>query len=139
MLPCMNMMMASLCLSSERWLEMEQKYIDGKKLSGVMKDYFKALISKGHSVADIHDLNADLHKMMDMLPGATAIEWNDVEKVGLPLVSDEYIVMICGAKEPTVLSYDAEDKVFFEERIDLEDDVTYKVTHWAEMPGGPNV
>ena len=117
---------------------MEQKYIDGKKLSGVMKDYFKALISKGHSVADIHDLNADLHKMMDMLPCATAIEWIDAARA-LPVVSDEYLVMIFGAKKPTVLCYDAEDKVFFEVRIDLEDDVTYKVTHWAELPEGPNV
>ena len=117
---------------------MENKIINAKKLSGTMKDYFKTLISKGRSVVDIHDVNADLNKMMDMLPGAVAIEWCDVDKVGLPLVSDEYLVMICGAKKPTVLCYDAEDKVFFEERIDLDEDVTYKVTHWAEMPMGPN-
>lgn len=116
---------------------MEKKFVNSKEMSRVIKDYFKALISKGYSVVDINDLNVDLHKMMDMLPGADAIEWNDVEKVGLPLVSDEYIVMIAHAAKPTVLCFDAEDGVFFEERIDLEDDVIYKVTHWAEMPTSP--
>ena len=46
--------------------------------------------------------------------------------------------MIAHAAKPTVLCFDAEDGVFFEERIDLEDDMIYKVTHWAELPEAPN-
>lgn len=116
---------------------MENKIINAKKLSGAMKDYFKALISKGKNVVDVNEINVDIHKMLAMLPSETAIEWNSVDKVGLPLVSDEYLVMLAYADKPTVLSFDAEDGVFFEERIDLEGDVTYKVTHWAEMPMPP--
>ena len=115
----------------------EKRLIDSRELSRVLKDYFKALISAGKDLVDIHDLNADIHKIMDMMPSEEGIVWNDVEKVGLPLVSDEYLVMIFGAEKPTVLCYDAEEQVFFEERIDLDEDVTYKVTYWAEMPGSP--
>ena len=118
---------------------MEQRYVDSENLSHAIKKFLCGLIEQGKDVVEITEFNAELQKIIKAVPGVAAIEWNDVEKVGLPLVSDEYIVMICGAKEPTVLSYDAEDKVFFEERIDLDADVTYKVTHWAEMPGGPNV
>ncbi len=114
-------------------------YISREKLEKAIKKYFKSLVSKGKHVVDIYDLNAELHKIIDALPQETAIEWNSVEKVGLPLVSDEYLVMIAHADKPTVLCFDAEDGVFFEERIDLDEDVTYKVTHWAELPGGPNV
>lgn len=113
----------------------EKRLIDSRELSRILKDYFKALISAGKDLVDIHDLNADIHKIMDMMPCEEGIEWYDAEK-GLPVVSDEYLVMIFGAEKPTVLCYDAEDKVFFEERIDLDEDVTYKVTRWAEMPGG---
>ena len=116
----------------------KKRLIDSRELSRVLKDYFKALISAGKDLVDIHDLNADIHKIIDMMHSEEGIEWYDAEK-GLPVVSDEYLVLIAGAKEPTVLCYDAEDQVFFEERIDLEGDVTYKVTHWAEMPGGPDV
>lgn len=114
-----------------------KRLIDSRELSRVLKDYFKALISAGKDLVDINDLNADIHKIMDMMPSEEGIEWYDAEK-GLPVVSDEYLVMIAGAKKPTVLCYDAEEQVFFEERIDLDEDVTYKVTHWAEMPMGPN-
>ena len=101
-----------------------------------MRDYFKALISAGKDLVDIHDLNADIHKIMDMMPSEEGIEWYDAEK-GLPVVSDEYLVMIAYADKPTVLCYDAEEQVFFEERIDLDGDVTYRVTRWAEMPTPP--
>lgn len=113
----------------------EKRLIDSRELSRILKDYFKALISAGKDLVDIHDLNADIHKIMDMMPCEEGIEWYDAEK-GLPVVSDEYLVMIAGAKKPTVLCYDAEEQVFFEERINLDEDVTYKVTRWAEMPGG---
>lgn len=118
---------------------MEQKFIDSEKLSRAVKEFLCGLIDKGKDFVEITKFNAELQKIIKAVPGVAAIEWNDVGKVGLPLVSDEYIVMIAYAEKPTVLSYDAEDKVFFEERIDIEGDVTYKVTHWAEMPEGPNV
>ena len=116
----------------------EKRLIDSRELSRILKDYFKALISAGKGLVDIHDLNADIHKIMDMMPSEEGIEWYDAEK-GLPVVSDEYLVMIANAEKPTVLCYDAEEQVFYEERIDLDEDVTYKVTHWAEMPGEPDV
>lgn len=118
---------------------MEKVVIDREVLSKRIKDFLCGLIENGKDVVEITEFNAELHKIIERIPGEVAIEWNDVETVGLPLVSDEYIVQIAGAKKPTVLCYDAEDKVFFEERIDLEGDATYKVTHWAELPGGPNV
>lgn len=116
---------------------MEKKFIDSDKLSRAVKNFLCELIEKGKDVVEITEFNAELHKIIKAVPAETAIEWNDVDKVGLPLVSDEYLVMIAYADEPTVLSFDAEDGVFFEERIDLEGDVTYKVTHWAEMPKSP--
>jgi hypothetical protein len=116
----------------------EKRLIDSRELSRVLKDYFKALISAGKDLVDIHDLNADIHKIMDMMPSEEGIEWYDAEWE-LPAVSDEYLVIIAGADKPTVLCYDAEEQVFFEERIDLDEDVTYKVTRWAEMPEGPSV
>lgn len=114
----------------------EKRLIDSRELSRVLKDYFKALISAGKNPVDINDLNVDIHKIMDMMPSEEGIEWHDAT-VELPVESDEYIVMIGYADKPTVLCYDAEDKVFFEERIDLDGDVTYKVTHWAIMPMSP--
>ena len=117
---------------------MGNRFINGTALSGAIKDYFKALIAKGYDKVDIVDLNADLCKMIKMLPSVAAIEWHDAT-VELPVESDEYLVLIAYADKPTVLCYDAEDKVFFEERIDLDGDVTYKVTHWAVMPEGPSV
>ena len=116
---------------------MENKVINAKKLSAFLKDYFKALISKGKDIVDINDLNVDIHKAIEMLPSEATIEWNSVEKVGLPLVSDEYLVMIAHADKPTVLHYDAEEQVFFHE-VEGEA-VLYKVSYWAELPGGPNV
>lgn len=116
---------------------MEKKFIDSDKLSRAVKDFLCGLIEKGKDVVEITEFNAELHKIIEAVPAETAIEWNDADKVGLPVVSDEYIVIIAHAAKPTVLSYDAEDQVFFEERIDLEGDVTYKVTHWAEMPESP--
>ena len=116
----------------------EKKVIDSDKLSRAVKDFLCGLIDKGKDVVEITEFNAELHKIIEKVPAEAAIEWNDVEKVGLPLVSDEYIVMIAHAAKPTVLCFDAEDGIFFEERIDLEDDVIYKVTHWAELPEGPD-
>ena len=114
----------------------EKRLIDSRELSRVLKDYFKALISAGKDLVEITEFNAELQKIIGMMPSEEGIEWYDAEK-GLPVVSDEYLVMIAGAKKPTVLCYDAEDKVFFEERIDLDEDVTYRVTRWAEMPKSP--
>lgn len=116
---------------------MEKKIIDSQKLDRAVKGFLCGLIDKGKDVVEITEFNAELHKIIRAVPAETAIEWNSVDKVGLPLVSDEYLVMIAYADKPTVLSFDAEDGVFFEERIDLEGDVTYKVTHWAEMPMPP--
>lgn len=116
----------------------EKRLIDSRELSRILKDYFKALISKGKDLVDINDLNADIHKIIDMMPSEEGIEWYDAEWE-LPAVSDEYLVMIANADKPTVLCYDAEERVFFEERIDLDEDVIYKVTHWTELPGKPEL
>lgn len=113
----------------------EKRLIDSRELSRVLKEYFHALIESGKDLVEITEFNAELQKIIGMMPTEEGIEWYAAEK-GLPAVSDEYLVMIFGAKEPTVLCYDAEDRVFFEERIDLEGDVTYRVTHWAEIPRG---
>lgn len=114
----------------------EKRLIDSRELSRILKDYFKALISAGKDLVGINDLNADIHKIIDMMPSEEGIEWYDAEK-GLPLVSDEYLVMIAYADKPTVLHYDADEQVFF---CEIEDEtVYYKVTHWAELPEGPNV
>ena len=48
-----------------------------------------------------------------------------------PAVSDEYIVMIQGAKKSTCLCYDAEEGVWFDER---EEETTYRVTKWMPLP-----
>lgn len=118
---------------------MQNRLISENELSRAIKNFFIGLIEQGKNVVEITECNAEIHKLIVAMPGHEAIEWNDVEKVGLPLVSDEYIVQICGAARPTFLMFDADDKVFFEERIDLDEDVTYRVTHWAELPGGPDV
>lgn len=116
---------------------MEQKFIDSEKLSRAVKEFLCGLIDKGKDFVEITEFNAELQKIIKAVPGVAAIEWNDVEKIGLPLVSDEYIVMIAYAEKPTVLHYDAEEQVFFHE---VEGEVIlYKVTHWAELPEGPNV
>ena len=111
-----------------------KRLIDSRELPRILKDYFKALISAGKDLVDINDLNADIHKIIDMMPSEEGIEWYDAEK-GLPLVSDEYLVRIAYADKPTVLHYDADEQVFF---CEIEDEtVYYKVTHWAEMPKSP--
>ena len=113
---------------------MEQKFIDSEKLSRAVKEFLCDLIGKGKDFVEITEFNAELQKIIKAVPGVAAIEWNDVEKVGLPLVSDEYLVMIAYADKPTVLHYDAEEQVFFHE-VEGET-ILYKVTKWAEMPGG---
>lgn len=114
---------------------MEKKLIGKEKLSRAVKEFLCGLIDQHGDVVEITEFNAELHKIIEAIPTEEGIEWHDAERE-LPEVSDEYLVVIAGAKKPTVLCYDAEDGVFFEERIDLEEDVTYKVTRWAEMPGG---
>ena len=118
---------------------MQNRLISENELSRAIKNFFIGLIEQENDVVEITECNAEIQKLIKAMPGHEAIEWNDVEKVGLPLVSDEYIVMICGAASPTCLLFDCEEGVFFEERIDLDEDVTYRVTHWAELPGGPDV
>ena len=53
----------------------------------------------------------------------------------LPGKSDEYIVMIAGAEQPSVLWYDTEEKTFFEETV--EETIYYRVTHWMALPDPP--
>lgn len=111
-------------------------YISIEKLENECKAFFYKLIDNGKGLVEITEFNAELHKIIKALPKAHAIEWNSVEKDGLPLVSDEYIVMIAYADKPTVLDYDADEQVFFHE-VEGETEL-YKVTHWAEMPGKPD-
>jgi hypothetical protein len=114
----------------------QKKYIEIAKLKKSIKTFFKKLVANGQYLVNVIDFNTELQKVIDAAPTADAVEWNAVDKIGLPLVSDEYLVVIAGAAKPTVLCFDEDDGVFFDESCD--EDVTYKVTHWAEMPGGPN-
>lgn len=114
----------------------EKRLIDSRELSRILKDYFVALIKSGKDLVEIAEFNAELQKIIGMMPSEEGIEWYDAEWE-LPAVSDEYLVMIANADKPTVLCYDAEEQVFYEERIDLDEDVTYKVTRWAELPKSP--
>lgn len=52
-----------------------------------------------------------------------------------PVEADEYLVMIAGAKNPTVLHYDPDEEAFYEEGLD-DEAIWYPVTHWAELPEG---
>ena len=114
----------------------EKRLIDRRELSRILKEYFCTLIESGNDFVEITEINAELQKIIGMMPTEEGIEWYDAEWE-LPAVSDEYLVMIANADKPTVLCYDAEEQVFYEERIDLDEDVTYKVTCWAELPGAP--
>lgn len=111
----------------------EKRLIDSQELSRVLKEYFCALIESGQDLVEITEFNAELQKIIGMMPTEEGIEWYDAEWE-LPAVSDEYLVMIAGAGKPTVLDYDVEDQIFFHE-VEGET-ILYKVTHWAEMPGG---
>ena len=113
---------------------MEQKYIDSEKLSKAVKKFLINLIDKGKDFVEITEFNAKLHKIIEKVPAATAIEWCDI-KYELPLASDEYIVMIEGADKPTVLNYDADECVWYAEHEGEE--IFYCVTHWAELPSAP--
>lgn len=115
----------------------QRQYIEIAKLKKYIKTFFKKLVANGQHLVDVIDFNTELQKVIDAAPTAEAVEWNAVDESGLPLASDEYLVMITGAAKPTVLCFDEDDGVFFDEICD--EDVTYKVTHWAEMPEGPNV
>lgn len=59
-----------------------KRLIDSRELSRILKDYFKALISAGKDLVDINDPNADIHKIMDMMPSEEGIEWYDAEWQG---------------------------------------------------------
>ena len=61
-------------------------------------------------------------------------QWIDAQEQR-PSKSDEYLVMIVGAKAPSVLWYDADEDVFFEETF--EETICYAVTHWMAMPEPP--
>ena len=89
----------------------EKRLIDSSELSRVLKEYFCTLIESGKDLVEITEFNAELQKIIGMMPTEEGIEWCDAEWE-LPAVSDEYLVMIAGAKKPTVLCYDAEEQVF---------------------------
>ncbi len=114
----------------------EKKYIDSEKLSKAVKKFLINLIEKGKDLVEITEFNAELQKILDKIPAVSAIEWRDV-KYELPLVSDEYIVLIDGADKPTVLNYDADECVWYAEHEGEE--IFYRVTHWAELPEAPTV
>lgn len=57
--------------------------------------------------------------------------WNDVKKV-LPDKDGDYLVVIKGAEMPTVLSFDDDVGVFFD-----EDMVDYNVEFWLDLPKMP--
>ena len=78
-------------------------------------------------------------KLEELLDGGTAgkgIEWI-LYKAAKPTELDEYLVMIVGSTKPTTLWYDPDEEMFYEEGFDLEL-IYYPVTHWAELPEGPN-
>lgn len=115
---------------------MANKYVNAEKLSIIIKKLFKKLMDKGTSLVDIHDFNVELHRILDKMPAAAAVEWCDAN-IERPLVSDEYIVKIMYADKPTVLHYDADEDVWYTE-YDGEE-IRYRVTHWAELPEAPHV
>jgi len=114
----------------------EKKYINSDKLSKAVKKFLINLIEKDKDFVEITEFNAELHKIIEKMPAAAVIEWCDV-KYELPVVSDEYIVKIMYADKPTVLNYDADECVWYAEHEGEE--IFYCVTHWAELPGGPDV
>lgn len=63
---------------------------------------------------------------------SAGVEWIDV-KDALPAQDDEYLVMVAGAKKPTVLYFDVEHNGFYQEDCDGEG-IWHCVTHWAEIP-----
>ena len=63
------------------------------------------------------------------------IEWIPF-KAAKPVEDDEYLVMIAGAKKPTVLQFDVDEGAFYGEDTELNPEY-YPVTHWAELPEGP--
>lgn len=113
---------------------MEQKYINSDKLLKAVKKFLIGLIEKEKDFVEITEFNGELHKIIDKMPAAAAIEWCDV-KYELPPVSDEYIAMIEGADKSTVLNYDADECVWYAEHEGEE--IFYRVTHWAELPEAP--
>lgn len=115
---------------------MANKYINAEKLSIIIKKLFKKLIDQGIYLVDINEFNKELHRILDKMPAAAAVEWCD-GNVESPLVSDEYIVKIMYADKPTVLNYDADEDVWYTE-YDGEE-ICYRVTHWAELPEAPHV
>ena len=64
------------------------------------------------------------------------IEWIP-SKFAKPLEADEYLVMIVGSEKPTTLWYDPDEEAFYEEGF-CGEGIWYPVTHWAELPEGPN-
>ena len=58
--------------------------------------------------------------------------WNDANKI-LPDKDGDYLVVIKGAKIPTVLSFHADCGVFYDENHECY----YKVTHWCPLPKLP--
>lgn len=59
-------------------------------------------------------------------------------KLAKPVEADEYLVMVARAEKPTTLWYDPDEEAFYEEGFDGET-IWYPVTHWAELPEGPEM
>ena len=72
--------------------------------------------------------------LADKLEGLSE-RWVDV-KCAVPAKDDEYLVIIAGAKTPTVLYFDTEQGEFYQEDCDKEP-IWRVVTHWAELPEAP--
>ena len=69
--------------------------------------------------------------------GVYGVVWIDA-KAAKPVEADEYLVMVARAEKPTTLWYDPDEEAFYEEGFDGEV-IWYPVTHWAELPEGPEM
>ncbi len=129
---------------------MEKEFLKEKRLSArALIESARQCVGRGHCIAcDFCDDEycdeamklALADKLEELLDGGTAgkgIEWI-LYKAAKPTELDEYLVMIAGATKPTTLFYDPEEEMFYEEGSDLEP-IYYPVTHWAELPEGPEM
>ena len=101
-----------------------------------MKCFEEPCAGAGCKFENCEFIKAVCEKLCKYEEGARAygIEWIPC-KLAKPAEADEYLVMVAGAKKPTVLFYDPDEEIFYEEYGD--EVFEYPVTYWAELPEAP--
>ena len=115
---------------------MEMKELSAKELIDTARGCAGDLVGNACVKCAFHGCTGDcygalLFALADKLE-ALSERWVDI-KCAVPARDDEYLVMVAGAKKPTVLYFDVEHNGFYEEDCD-GDAIWYSVTHWAELP-----